>query len=104
MKIFTLEEVKNEFIGSKGSKKRLKYEKELKEEMMLKKDSKVILENRGKKEFGTVQRKWRRKEIIYYNILTERGSVLEGVTTNSEFPCYINEELSLKYNLKNDKN
>ena len=67
---------------------------------MLKKDSKVILENRGTKEFGTIQRKWRRKDVIYFNVMTERGTKLEGMTTDSSFPCYINEELSLKYNSK----
>jgi hypothetical protein len=70
---------------------------------MLKKDSKVILENRGTKEFGTIQRKWRRKDVTYFNVLTERGTTLEGVTTDFTLPCYINEELSLKYNNKNDK-
>lgn len=71
---------------------------------MLKKDDKVILENRGTKEFGTILRKWRRKEVIFFNVLAERGIKLEGLTTDSSFPCWINEELSLKYNNKNDKN
>lgn len=69
---------------------------------MLKKDSKVILENRGTKEFGTVLRKWRRKDITYFNVMTERGIQLLGLTTDSSFPCYINEELSIKYNDKKD--
>lgn len=67
---------------------------------MLKKDSKVILENRGIKEFGTIDRKWRRKDVVYYNVMTERGIKLEGVTTDCSFPCYINKELSIKYNSK----
>lgn len=70
---------------------------------MLKKDSKVILENRGTKEFGTIQRKWRRKDVTYFNVATERGITLEGVTTDCSFPCYINEELSLKLIKKDDK-
>lgn len=70
---------------------------------MLKKDSKVILENRGTKEFGTIVRKWRRKDVTYYNVMTERGIKLEGMTTDSSFPCYINEELSIKYNIKKDE-
>lgn len=69
---------------------------------MLKKDSKVILENRGIKEFGTIVRKWRRKDVVYYNVATERGITLTGITTDSSFPCYINEDLSIKYNSKND--
>jgi len=67
---------------------------------MLKKDDKVILENRGIKEFGTIIRKWRRKEVEYFNVKTERGITLEGVTFNCSFPCFINQELSLKYNSK----
>jgi len=69
---------------------------------MLKKDDKVILENRGIKEFGTIVRKWRRKDITYFNVMTERGIKLEGVTTDCSFPCYINEDLSIKFNLKKD--
>ena len=67
---------------------------------MLKKDSKVILENRGKKEIGTILRKWRRKEVKYYNVLTERGIVLEGITLDETMPCYINEPLSIQLNQK----
>lgn len=70
---------------------------------MLKSNDKVILENRGLKEFGTILRKWRRKDITYFNVMTERGIKLEGLTCDSSFPCYVNEELSLKFNLKNDK-
>lgn len=66
--------------------------------MMLKKDDKVILNNRGKKEFGIVLRTWRRKEVQYFNIRTERGIELEGITTDSSYPCYIHIELSQKLN------
>jgi hypothetical protein len=67
---------------------------------MLKKDDKVVLENRGTKEFGTILKKWRRKDVTYFDVATERGITLEGVTTDCSFPCYINEELSLKFNSK----
>lgn len=67
---------------------------------MLKSNDKVILENRGTKEFGTVLRKWLRKDVVLYNVMTERGIKLEEMTTDSSSPCYINEELSLKYNSK----
>lgn len=77
-------------------------EMEVNQNNMLKKDSKVILENRGLKEFGTVLRKWRRKEITFFNVMTERGIKLEGLTCDSSFPCWINEELSLKFNIKKD--
>ncbi len=65
---------------------------------MLKKDDKVILNNRGVKEFGTITRKWRRREVTFFNVKTERGIVLEGITTNPSFPCFINEDLSNQFN------
>jgi hypothetical protein len=65
---------------------------------MLKKDDRVILHNRGKKEFGTILRTWRRKEVQYFNIKTERGIELEGITTDSSYPCFINQQLSIKLN------
>ena len=67
---------------------------------MLKKQSKVLFHNRGKTEQGIIDRKWKRKEIIYFNIKTERGVVLEGITTDSSMPCYVLEELSIKLNEK----
>ena len=69
---------------------------------MLKKDDKVILNNRGIKEFGIIQKKWRRKDVIFYNVKTERGIILEGLTNNPEFPCFINEDLSIKFISKQD--
>ncbi len=101
MNLYTLEELKNEFMSEKERKK---YEKELKEEMTLKKGMKVIFYNRGTWEQGTIQRKWRRKEILYFNIETERGSILENVTTNEESVCYVDENKSLKLNQKINQN
>lgn len=63
---------------------------------MLKKQDKVIFHNRGINEYGTILRKWRRKEVVYFNVLTERGVVLENMTTDSTSPCYILQDLSLK--------
>lgn len=104
MKIYTLEEIEDLYIGPIGSETRNKYEKELKEEMTLKKGMKVILYNRGTWEQGTIQRKWRRKEVLFFNIQTERGSILENVTTNEESVCYVSENKSLKLNQKINPN
>jgi len=104
MKIYTLEELEDEYIGPNGSSKREKYEKELQEEMSLKKDMKVIFYNRGIWEQGLIQRKWRRKEIIYFNIHTERGSVLEGITLDSNMSCYVDEQKSVKLNQRLNPN
>mgnify|MGYP006329934609 FL=1 len=65
--------------------------------MSLEKDSKVILNNRGIKEFGTITKKWRRKEITFFNVQTERGIKIDGLTTNSQFPCFINEDLTNQF-------
>lgn len=72
--------------------------KKLKEEMSLKKGMKVIINNRGTWEQGFIQRKWRRKEVLYFNVQTERGSFLEGLTFNSSLPCWVDETKSLKLN------
>ena len=65
--------------------------------MSLEKDSKVILNNRGIKEFGTITKKWRRKEITFFNVRTERGIKLDGLTTNCQLPCFINEDLTNQF-------
>lgn len=67
---------------------------------MLKKQSKVLFYNRGKTEQGEIVRKWRRKETVYFNIKTERGVILENVTTDQTMPCYVLEQLSIKLNEK----
>jgi hypothetical protein len=66
----------------------------------MKKNDKVILFNRGKRELGSITKKWMRKEVTYFNVLTERGIVLESLTTDPETPCYIDIDLSLKLNNK----
>lgn len=65
---------------------------------MLKKDDKVILNNRGKREFGLILFKWRRKNVTYFNVRTEKGIEYEGLTTDSSFSNYIIEDLSIKLN------
>ena len=67
---------------------------------MIKKNDRVVLENRGAKEVGTVIKKYRRKDVIYYDIKTDRGVVLERVTADPNFPCHVNESLTIKYNQK----
>lgn len=49
----------------------------------------VVLKNRNKLEFGTIVQTYRRKKIRYYDVMTERGVLLEMVSTDSNFPCYI---------------
>ena len=65
---------------------------------MLKKDSKVLINNRGKKELGTVTKCWRRQDTWFFNVLTERRVELEKLTINPAMPCHINFELSEKLN------
>ena len=67
---------------------------------MIKKNDRVVLENRGAKEVGTVIKKYRRKDVIYYDIKTDRGVVLERITADAGAPCYVNEPLTIKYNQK----
>lgn len=67
---------------------------------MLKKQSTVLFHNRGKTEQGEIVRKWRRKETVYFNIKTERGVILENVTTDQSMPCHVLEQLSIKLNEK----
>ena len=62
----------------------------------MKKNDKVILFNRGKREIGSIVKRWVRKETTYYNVLTERGIVLESLTSDPDAPCYIDIDLSSK--------
>jgi hypothetical protein len=69
----------------------------------IKKGDRVVLENRGIKETGTVRKVVRRNDIQHFEILTDRGIVLERVTTNDTQPCYLNESLTFKYNNKKNE-
>lgn len=60
------------------------------------KHDKVLLYNRGKREIGSITKLWMRKDIQYYNVLTERGVILQSVTTNPEQSCFIEKNLSKK--------
>lgn len=64
--------------------------------MIFKKNSKVILHNNRRNEFATVLRTWRRKGIQYYNVKTERGSLLEKIETDTLLPTYVDINLSEK--------
>ncbi len=99
MKIYSLEQLKEEMFTEK---ERLQYEKELKEEMTLKKGMRVLIKNRTVYEQGTILRKYRRKEVIFFNIQTERGSILENITFDETKHCYIDEIKSLKLNQNAD--
>lgn len=61
---------------------------------------KVVLCNRGTNEVGVLLRRWRRKGVVYYNVMTERGILVENLTTSLDQPCYVLETLSLKLNEK----
>lgn len=63
---------------------------------MLKRGNQVIINNRTSKEVGTITRKYRRKEIIYYDVKTEKGSIFEGLTANRSLPVFVEVELSEK--------
>jgi len=60
------------------------------------KNDKVLLYNRGQREIGSITKVWRSKDIQYYNILTERGIILQSVTTNPDNPCFIEKNLTQK--------
>lgn len=60
------------------------------------KNDKVLLYNRGHREIGSITKAWRSKDVQYYNVLTERGIILQSITTNSEQPCFIEKNLSKK--------
>lgn len=60
------------------------------------KNDKVLLYNRGTREIGSIAKVWMRKDIQYYDILTERGIILRAVTSNPNNSCFIEKNLSKK--------
>lgn len=60
------------------------------------KNDKVLYYNRGKREIGSIVKKIKRKEVLYFDILTERGIILQGITTHFSFPVYIEKKLENK--------
>lgn len=67
---------------------------------MLKRNQKAILNNRGTHEIGSVTKSYRRKDVHYYDILTERGITFEGITEDRSFPVFVDHSLSIKLNNK----
>lgn len=65
---------------------------------MLKKGHLVVIKNRTIHEQGTITFKWRKKFVYYYNVQTDKGTIFEGLTTDSNMPCHIVENISLKLN------
>lgn len=63
----------------------------------MKKDDKIIINNRGKLQFGILTRKYRRKDVHYYDVNCENGSILEGLTNDKSFPVHVELELSAKF-------
>jgi hypothetical protein len=60
------------------------------------KNDKVLLYNRGQREIGSITKTWQSKGVQYYNVLTERGIILQSVTTNPEQSCFIEKNLTQK--------
>lgn len=70
---------------------------------MLKKGDYAIIYNHElhTKEIGTILKKWRREEVNFYSIKTERGTMLEGISSvRNQLTSFVDEDLSVKYNLK----
>lgn len=65
---------------------------------MFKRNNPVIIINRGTREFGTVQKSYRRKEVHYYDVKVERGITFEGLTEDRSYPVFVDVELSKKLN------
>ncbi len=63
---------------------------------VFKKNQQVIFSNRGNAAFGRIDKMWRRKEVNYYDVTDERGITFEGITTDTSFPVFINEQLTSK--------
>lgn len=74
---------------------------------MLKKGDCAIIYNHElrTKEIGKILKKWRREEVNFYSIKTERGTMLEGISSvRNQLTSFVDEDLSIKYNLKLQQN
>lgn len=74
---------------------------------MLKKGDCAIIYNHelNTKEIGKILKKWRREEVNFYSIKTERGTMLEGISSvRNQLTSFVDEDLSIKYNLKLHQN
>lgn len=65
---------------------------------MLKRGNTIIITNRGVKEVGVITRRYRRKDIVYYDVTVERGYKFEGLTSDRLYPVFVELDLSIKMN------
>lgn len=65
---------------------------------MIKINTRVVVNMDTHLEFGIVTRTWKRQGVRYYDVKSEKGSLLEGLTTEPAGLVYINEELTNKLN------
>lgn len=70
-------------------------------EKVFKRNQQVIINNRGTKGFGLIEKVMRRKDVLYYDVRDERGITFEGLTTDTSYPVFVDETLSTK--LQNSK-
>jgi len=70
---------------------------------MIKANMIAVVSNRGRKEVGVVQKRFKRKGVVYYNIYLERGHLMENVTEDIEKPFHILIELSEKLNKRKNE-
>lgn len=65
---------------------------------MFKRNTKIVVDNRGTLEMATVLRSYRRKDVKYYDCITERKITFEHITEDKSFPVHVNRLLSEKLN------
>lgn len=61
----------------------------------------AVVSNRGCNEAGVIKRKWKRKGVTYFNVHLERGHLLENITEDTDKPCHLLNELTMKINKLN---
>lgn len=66
--------------------------------MILKKNMKAVVFNRGVTEVGTIVKKRKIKGITHYSVMLERGYLMESITEDTEKQFYMLVDLSLKLN------
>lgn len=63
---------------------------------MFKKNSQIIVNNRGISELATVMRSYRRKDVKYYDVITDRKITFEHITEDKSYPVHVDRPLSEK--------
>lgn len=63
---------------------------------MFKRNTQIIVNNRGVPELATVMRSYRRKDVKYYDCMTERKITFERITEDKSFPVHVDRTLSEK--------